>query len=102
MYENSTDKYYWEKPLLSYTCVPQVGIIVGGFNTKYEYLNTAEIFAPGQPTCHGHNIAPYPHAAIGSMAGRVSGYGVVCGGAIQEYTDCIRDDLGIGLNQWKN
>ncbi len=68
--------------------------MVGGINSRQEYLSNAEIFAPDQPLCHGALVAEFPHRIMGAVAGVVEGRGVVCGGAVEEYVECTKDAIG--------
>ena len=85
-----------------FICVEPVGLIIGGIARNYSYLDEVEILAPGMdctipeeskfdamtgkkvPT----GIANYPAKVIGASAGFFQGQNIVCGGAIENYTEC--------------
>ena len=40
----------------------------------------------------GRTVNPFPVAAIGTAAGMVGEEGIVCGGAVDDYLDCVNKD----------
>ena len=80
--------YHWSRDMTEFRCSRQVAIVVGGTTPLLEYVRTAEVFNPSLPLCSGRIMADYPEKVTGAVSGRVSGVGVICGGARELYVDC--------------
>ena len=88
-YNNATQEFEWSEAEEDFSCVPQVGLLVGGIgHGGGGYLSSVEAFAPSQGVCHGFEMAEYPLKIMGAVAEFVNGRGVVCGGATQAYVEC--------------
>ena len=92
----------WDISPEEFICVEPVGLIIGGIARNYSYLDEVEILAPGMDCTIPEEskfdamtgkkvstgIANYPAKVIGASAGFFQGQNIVCGGAIENYTEC--------------
>ena len=77
----------WSKLEYEFTCTEKAGIILGGMGSVYGYLDDAEIYAPNDIECQRRGFPKYTIPVLGAVDGFVGGYGVICGGAIEEYSE---------------
>ena len=63
-------------------------MLIGGIDNTNSYLNDVELYAPDL-SCHQDKLTPYPLKVAGAV-GNIIGNGeiVVCGGAVETYTEC--------------
>ncbi len=97
MQDEVTLDYYWEESDHStnnYRCVTQIGVVVGGIRPDLTYVQSVEVFAPSQGSCHGYELPDYPFRVMGSVSGIVGGRGIVCGGARDIYVECEPQSIG--------
>ena len=52
------------------------------------YLKNSEVISPSQTSCRGAKVADFPFPVVGASAGMVGEWGVVCGGAAEDYANC--------------
>lgn len=71
----------------NFECKPGIDIVIGGVGPDRDYLDTVEMFAPGN-TCHKKQGPKMFNKLIGMSADFIYGSAVVCGGASQDYINC--------------
>ena len=86
-YETKLGDFTWDVEPTSFMCTQPIGFLIGGIDSKYNYLNEVEILAPGFK-CKNKMATPYPFPVIGSVSGFLLGKPIVCGGGTMNYVEC--------------
>ncbi|XP_059080288.1 uncharacterized protein LOC131878354 isoform X2 [Tigriopus californicus] len=83
-----TNTTKWDLDITTnFECKPGIDIVIGGVGPEKDYMDTVEMFAPGN-TCHQKQGPKMANKLIGVSADFIYGSAVVCGGASQDYINC--------------